>query len=54
MLDVFAVKGGAKKGSLLARLRTALPGPRLSHKNFTSLSIDSRVETESAKFSMAA
>ncbi len=26
MLDVFAVKGGAKKGSLLARLRTALPG----------------------------
>jgi retron-type reverse transcriptase len=28
--------------------------PRLSHKNFTCLSIDSRVETESAKFSMAA
>ncbi len=27
---------------------------RLSHKNFTCLSIDSRVETESAKFSMAA
>ena len=26
MLDVFAVKGGAKKGSLLARLRIALPG----------------------------
>ena len=28
--------------------------PRLSHKNFTCLSIDSRVETESVKFSMAA
>ena len=27
---------------------------RLSHKNFTCLSIDSRVETESAKLSMAA
>ena len=26
MLEVFAVKGGAKKGSLLARLRIALPG----------------------------
>jgi hypothetical protein len=26
MLDVFAVKGGTKKGSLLARLRIALPG----------------------------
>ena len=26
MLDVFAIKGRAKKGSLLARLRTALPG----------------------------
>jgi hypothetical protein len=26
MLDVLAVKGGAKKGSLLARLRAALPG----------------------------
>ena len=26
MLEVFAVKGRAKKGSLLARLRTALPG----------------------------
>jgi hypothetical protein len=26
---------------------------RLSHKNFTCLSIDTRVETESAKFSMA-
>jgi hypothetical protein len=26
MLDMLAVKGGAKKGSLLARLRTALPG----------------------------
>jgi hypothetical protein len=28
--------------------------PRLSHKNFTCLSIDSRVATESAKFSLAA
>ena len=28
--------------------------PRLSHKNFTCLNIDSRAETESAKFSMAA
>jgi len=28
--------------------------PRLSHKNFTCLSIDSRVATESVKFSMAA
>ena len=28
--------------------------PRLSHKNLTCLSIDSRVETESVKFSMAA
>jgi general secretion pathway protein D len=28
--------------------------PRLSHKNFTCLSIDSRVETESVKSSMAA
>ena len=27
---------------------------RLSHKNLTCLSIDSRVETESVKFSMAA
>jgi hypothetical protein len=26
MLDILAVKGGAKKGSLLARLRAALPG----------------------------
>ena len=26
LLDVLAVKGGAKKGSVLARLRTALPG----------------------------
>lgn len=26
MLDVFAVKGGAKKGCLLARLHAALPG----------------------------
>ena len=26
MLDVFAIKGRAKKGSLLARLRTAMPG----------------------------
>jgi hypothetical protein len=28
--------------------------PRLSHKNFTCLNIDSRAKTESAKFSMAA
>jgi len=28
--------------------------PRLSHKNFTCLNIDSRAETESAKCSMAA
>ncbi len=27
---------------------------RLSHKNFTCLNIDSKAETESAKFSMAA
>lgn len=26
MLDVFAIKGRAKQGSLLAKLRTALPG----------------------------
>ena len=39
MLEVFAVKGRAKEGSLLAKLRTALPGfMQLKHfiKNFAS------------------
>jgi hypothetical protein len=39
MLEVFAVKGRAKKGSFLAKLRTALPGfMQLKHfiKNFAS------------------
>ncbi len=46
MLDVFAIKGRAKKGSVLARLRTALPGLLLLKPFIVRFAITTKVVSQ--------